>query len=311
MEENPSYVDPWQEYKAINMKLKKRLLRKPNLLEAVKEFSALSLRLQDEECPQYAALCHMTMARCEQQIGNPAGENQNYRKAADLFVKAEKEYAFDLKLPTMELNLSSALHCYSCAIRSHIEQNQPTLAAALCMEVGCRLMDLDKDYESIEFFRQAANYFSDANPCGYYQSLQRKCMCEVNLGFYSDALQTLDNARTSIESWADTSGASLWQSRLQDIEAATVILLLTHDLASHKLNDYQSSLLKNYTTLSFQEPDFPSHVKRDCRLHLQSFVQSMKEEYCKGAELALTELQPYLKPYLMDLALKMLDLIRS
>ncbi len=86
-----NYVDPWQEYKGISAKLKRRFLRRPNVAEATREFAQLANRLKDDDCPHYAGLCHLAIARCEHQNSNPAAESNALKKAARFFLEAEQD----------------------------------------------------------------------------------------------------------------------------------------------------------------------------------------------------------------------------
>lgn len=75
------YVDPWQEYRAVQGKMKKRfLLRKPKPIEVTREFANLATRLKEEECPHYAGLCHLAIAR------HSPGDASSLKNAARLFI---------------------------------------------------------------------------------------------------------------------------------------------------------------------------------------------------------------------------------
>lgn len=116
MSEAAEYVDPWQEYKAISAKLKRKFLRRPNVSEASLHFQQLSLRLQDEECLNYAGLCQLGVARCEHSVGYIVGELKGLTQAARFFLEAEKDGEFH-HIPGYGENLAAAIHCYGHAIR--------------------------------------------------------------------------------------------------------------------------------------------------------------------------------------------------
>lgn len=44
-------------FKSISLKLKKRFLRKPNVLDAIEEYTSLSKQLENEECFGLSAYC--------------------------------------------------------------------------------------------------------------------------------------------------------------------------------------------------------------------------------------------------------------
>ena len=56
------------------VKFFRRFLRKPNLSEASDQFSKLAKKVKTNEEPQYEGMCHLAIARCEQNIGNSHGE---------------------------------------------------------------------------------------------------------------------------------------------------------------------------------------------------------------------------------------------
>jgi hypothetical protein len=64
------------EFKGTHNKLKKRFLRKPNVAEAIDQFSKLAKKMHSREEPQYEGLCHLAVARCERSLGNTAGESE-------------------------------------------------------------------------------------------------------------------------------------------------------------------------------------------------------------------------------------------
>lgn len=49
----------------------------------------LAKRLKNDDEPQYAGLCHLAVARCEQSLGNIAGESEALIEAARCFLKSE------------------------------------------------------------------------------------------------------------------------------------------------------------------------------------------------------------------------------
>ena len=51
-------------FKGISVKLKKRFLRKPNVSDAIEEYSALSKQLESEECYSLAGYCLQQVAKC-------------------------------------------------------------------------------------------------------------------------------------------------------------------------------------------------------------------------------------------------------
>lgn len=191
MEGADVYVDPWQEYKAISGRLKKRFLRKPNLAEASRSFERLARRLEKQEADyHYAGFCRLGVARCEHSAGNLAGETGGLVAAGQLFVKAEREKA-DLSLPSYEDNLNIAIHCYGHAIRVHLEHNETELAASLCLELGLACASFMKFSEGTTHFSKAAEYLQNFPQCRIY-AMQWLTLCNVKCGRFQHALANVE-----------------------------------------------------------------------------------------------------------------------
>ena len=112
------YSDAWREFRAILATTEKKLLKKPNLPQAVQQLNALSMRIQsvfpfsyiycemesippekighskfrDEDLPQHAAICHVEMATLYKKMEQPNEERKQYLVAAKLFMKAWREW---------------------------------------------------------------------------------------------------------------------------------------------------------------------------------------------------------------------------
>jgi len=309
------YVDPWQEYKAICSKLKKRFLRKPNVAEAAKEFAALADRLQhDEQCSSYAGLCHLAIARCEHQVGNVNGEGASLKQAARLFMNAEMDRR-RLGLPGYHQNLNSSIHCYGHAVKNYFDQKHMGLAANLCMELGAHLVNLDRPYEAVEYFDRAVKFY-DNQPWGRTNALEWLCLCYTAMGHYAEAIKAVNESRSFIQNMtnpqdgrSDDGPIGVWRQRLSDYEIAEVLLLLALDPLPRHMTESQTKLLQKYTWVGGPSDPSPETDLRDadCFLLLQSFVMAINEKDSSCADAALTDLQPYLKPFLLDLGLQVIE----
>lgn len=137
-EGNETYVNPWQEFKAIASKIKpgrfSRFKSKKNsLADASVQFKHLAARLIDENSSEYAAFCHLAAARVEQQRQNKISEGQQLIKGARFFLEAEREKQ-RLRFPGFHEDLANAIHCYGHAIRSLFEQSHADSAVRTCLE---------------------------------------------------------------------------------------------------------------------------------------------------------------------------------
>ncbi|KAJ8319451.1 hypothetical protein KUTeg_004542, partial [Tegillarca granosa] len=150
---------------------------------------SLAKSLQQQECHQYAGFCCLAQARCEHTLANAAGEAHALTEAARAFLQAELSNR-ELKCPSFEEHLTAAINCYSHAIRVHIENNHVSLSAALCIELGNALKELNKPGEAMSHFQRAAELQSQS-PLDCLQSLGSVASCKIDIKDYDGALGVL------------------------------------------------------------------------------------------------------------------------
>ncbi|KAI5634892.1 hypothetical protein NE865_12375 [Phthorimaea operculella] len=147
------------QYMAINTKLKKRFMRKPNVSEATNEFIALAIQCENAEQPAFAGHCYVGAAKCEASVGNFLGEAEHFVAAARQFMKEEK------KLKTLKLyspdreNLEAAIGCYLQAIPKYPETSP--LRTSILMELADHLIYLNHKKEALSYFEQALELVED------------------------------------------------------------------------------------------------------------------------------------------------------
>ena len=66
----------------------------------------LSKRLRDDDHPQYEAMCHLAIARCEQSVGNNACEAEALVAASRSFLRAERKIQ-GVRCPSIEDHLTA------------------------------------------------------------------------------------------------------------------------------------------------------------------------------------------------------------
>ncbi|KAJ2945385.1 hypothetical protein O0L34_g188 [Tuta absoluta] len=148
-----------EQYMAINTKLKKRFMRKPNVSEATNEFIGLAIQCENAEQPAFAGHCYVGAAKCEASVGNFLGEAEHYVAAARQFMKEEK------KLKTLKLyspdreNLEAAIGCYLQALPKYPETSP--LRTAILMELADHLIFLGHKKEALSYFEQALELVED------------------------------------------------------------------------------------------------------------------------------------------------------
>uniref|UniRef100_A0A914XHU3 Factor VIII intron 22 protein n=1 Tax=Plectus sambesii TaxID=2011161 RepID=A0A914XHU3_9BILA len=302
-----SYVDPWQEYRTIGAKVKKRFMRKPNLSQASRELFALAERLREEDCVPYSALCHLAVARVQHQAGNPAGEIEGLEQAARLFADAEKDKT-KLGLPGFNQNLASAIHCYGHAIKSLTEQKHNSLAGALCIELGVKLFQLDRADEAVEHFERGARLL-DAEPHCKQFALAFLARCQAKTGLLTQALQSIDELWTyALKLHGETTSGATGLI-LKRCEMATVVLLLSLRALPNHMNGRQSHLMQMYSSVGDPTEPLPkqSFLNADEFLLLQSFVLAVQWKDAHAADKILTDLLPLSDAFVALLGLDLVE----
>lgn len=323
--ESNFYVDPWQEYKAISSKLKKRFLRKPNVAEATREFNNLSVRMKEEECTQYAGLCKLAAARCEHQVNNFSAECAYLKEAARLFMECEiekKNYNF----PSFGDSLNSSIHCYGHAIKCFAEQKCFIQAGHVCLELGKKLLDLDRPYEAVEYFDKAIKFYKN-QPFETIKAYYFSIWCRIFNDEFRSALDLLQKVHLFIhDRYAqdqnnriglapNSNFCAYLRNYLEDVETTRILIIfyIAPD-NSQTLNEEELKLKRKYLgdetdilvgemPTKFDE----SNLDSEQFLALQSFLMALKFRDFNAADLHLTILKNYLTVFAFDLADNLFD----
>lgn len=150
-------------FKSISLKLRKRFLRKPNLSEAIDEYTSLSRLLDSEDHPSsLAAYCLQQVARCHRSVGNTTLESSALQAAAKRYLTAHVVSTVETRCVTMDEDLMSALSVYDECIRVHCDSGERHLAGKLCVEVADLLTTrFEKHFEAIPYYERALVLFTD------------------------------------------------------------------------------------------------------------------------------------------------------
>lgn len=283
------------QYKLISNKLKKRFLRKPNVAEACEQFSKLAKDLQQQECPHYAAFCCLALARCEQTLGNPAGETQALVHGARLFLEAENLNR-KLNCPSLDDHLNAAINCYNHAIRIHIEQKHSSLAAALCIELGNTLRELTKPLEAIAYYQKAAELAVN-NPLDHLHVLDAIASCKMETGDYDEALNIYTTMTQLVEDkgkFPNGKPGGVFQDILIKCEIHRVLLLLLLQPTPQRLRLEQCQLLERYTWETAEASSAVSCLSEDLFLLLQSVVMAVQSHEVDALKALQVDLWPLL-----------------
>ena len=162
----------------------------------------LSKKLNGDEEPQYEALCHLAVARCEHNGGNPAAEAEALIASARAFLRAQTGRT-ENGHPDYEEYLLSAINSYNHAINCLLNpanpvddsasgdvcSPQPIRAAGLCSEIAGALRTMNRTEEAVGFYKRSA----EIRPQSKFQYLKAKenlGECYIDLSDYHDALET-------------------------------------------------------------------------------------------------------------------------
>uniref|UniRef100_A0A5K3FGM6 Nuclear pore complex protein n=2 Tax=Mesocestoides corti TaxID=53468 RepID=A0A5K3FGM6_MESCO len=292
---NPS-VDYANLYKDFSAKLRKKIFRKPNVVEARDDFAYLAKTLAAEDSFEYAAIFTLGKARCEANVHNYPGEASALMEAGRLFLKAEENLQI-----TSAFSVGEFLECFtSCCLKAAkiFESIELLTSAASCyIYVGDNLMKFERFSEAIAVLSHAADIFCRDAPRSMHVLF--KCMkCQLFTRDYPGALNTILKMQTLIQDACETHGyeIELFLDDLHRIEVFRVLLVLTvlPPKSEELVGDGQLSLLA-YTDDAKEsaKTSVIDYMDRDLVLLLRSLVMSYQLEDVNGFELTATLLQPY------------------
>lgn len=288
------------EYRTISNKLKKRFMRRPNVSEASDHFRQLAKRLEDGEEPQYAALCHLATGRCEQSVGNGAGEVEAITQAARSFLKAEMEIQ-SLKNPSFEEHLVAAIASYLQAAKLQEEAGRPRLAAGLFLEVGDALKHLHRSADALPYYQKAAD-LQATSILDLINAKMKVASCYIASPDHHNALLVLSEVATVAE---DHDPCELYTEIMANVEVLRVLLLLIIQPSMHNTSPNLLQVLDKYKWESDEDCDPCPILSTETSLLLQSVVMAVQVDDTE----ALLHLEDQLHPLLTDQQKKLLRVL--
>ncbi|XP_070580750.1 40-kDa huntingtin-associated protein-like isoform X2 [Ptychodera flava] len=283
-------VDFLGKYRAVSSKLKKRFLRKPNVAEASEQFGTLARTLENQECAQYAGLCCLAQARCEQTLANYPGEAHAITEAARLFLQAS-EADRSLQCTHFDEHLNAAINCYNHAMRG-----------------------IGKPSEAMGHYQRAAE-LQFQHPLDCLTSLGHVASCKIDTRDYEGALTVL----TEMEYLAKERGTCPNSARLMgaftDIvascEKTRVLLLMLLQPTPQRIRPEHAQTLERYAWESIGDNDAAtSCLSEEMFLLLQSLVMACQSKDTESLKLLQTDLWPHLSAeqnHLLHLVISELD----
>ena len=313
-------------FKSISLKLKKRILRKPNVSDAIEEYTALSRRLENEECFGLSAHCMQQVAKSYHSIGNTILESFALQSAAKQYLNAEITSSVETGVVSFNEDLLSAISAYDTAIKVHTDQNERHLAAMLCLQLADILSrKFERHFEAIPYYERTINLFTSANdgiaPIQAVFVQLKLSALKVFTCDYQGALTSYTDIYNSIlakfssqinRNKTGNEGSSLtpngiYSQLLVEVDISKLLLLLY--LKPTKLKPEHSNTIEVYTwfqTLSNNTNSYlpVNFMDRDLFIILQSFVMACESNDAKVLYTLETEIMPHLnhvQNYLLSL----------
>ncbi|VDP16129.1 unnamed protein product [Onchocerca flexuosa] len=312
------YRDPWKEYKSALDSLKKKFLKKPNNHQVLAELANLALRFQDEECEQYAGMCHIQMAKINEKLGDWSMEYGHYLKAARCFKNAEMRN-YEMNIFACSDHLNYMQDCYNRAIDLILDHQGFWLAGLHCTELGSTLCSIDEHQLALPFLLRGAELLK-VEFHSRLAALEKLAACQVELEMYEDALVTVDDLWTLHMKSTDDPKFGYGEELLKDCEFASVLLLLqrkNNDIsARHRLllsmYDESSLLLDEKTEKERKVPwkELPpkdSSLSKDLYFCFYEFVMALRHGDVEMARKSFDFLEKHLNLMCINLATKLLD----
>lgn len=215
-----------------------------------------------------------------------------------------------MNAPSFGNNLNMAIHCYGHAIKGHVEQKQMGQAGNLCLELGINLMKVNRSFEAIEYFDKASKYYKN-QPVNEIHALEWLCMAQITNGEKNNALKTLEQLKTVTLSCCEDKlkPTGVWRRHLIDAEITQVLLITS--IGPQRLNEEETSLRQKYSTPADGSSLPETYLDADCFVLLQCFVMAVEESDYDSCDVCLTNLRPFFKPFMLDLAISIVDAVKK
>lgn len=309
-------------FKSISEKLKKKFLRKPNVSDAIDEYTALSKQLDSEESFSLSAACWQQVAKCYHSVGNVVSESAALQNAAKNYLHSETATTIESNNITFNEDLLSVISTYDEAIKLHCDQNERVLSAKLCLELADILaVKYEKYFESIPYYERAISLSVNSESSQQLQValIQLKlaaikvftCDYLSALKIYTEITNSISNmnllssSRSSSFRGSDLTGLNQIFAKPQGLSARLLteadiskLLLLIYSNPT-KLQPEQKQTLEVYSsfqTLSNSAANYLPVIclNRNIFILLQSFVMACQSNDVKLLHTLQTELWPQL-----------------
>ncbi|EDQ85392.1 uncharacterized protein MONBRDRAFT_34266 [Monosiga brevicollis MX1] len=312
--------DFYESYRAIQGRLKKRFMRRPNHGEAALSFHELQGQLAEEGKNSYAAFCALAAARCEAAVKQHDKEADTLVKAGQLMFTAEAADRAHLTV-TDESDYQDGVNCYLLAIQLYIQLGLAAYATTLCIELAHVMKIFSHLEDAVRYYLKASDMLTES-PLMTIQCLFDALECELRLKWYRRAANSVVHIVHTVVSMFDSNAstedgdpfllagrlATYGAARQVAIDAEVTALLLMFCL--HLTDPDQATIFRGlrlrYTSLSMSP--IAQHLDVNLELQLRHLVMALAEDDAESIQQAQLDVYPRLNAMQRDLLHELLVL---
>ncbi|XP_065363060.1 uncharacterized protein Hap40 [Calliphora vicina] len=204
----------------------------PNVSEVLDDYGRLAIKFEEAGIYQYAAMCQLGVAKCENYLQNSMAECQALLKAARLFLKAHEEMESLLLRSNRDEYRETALHCFTQAVEKCPDDS--VIKAAIIRE----MTPLQPHYEVTSTFNSPAHRIYEL------ELATEQCLKNHD---YLKALQQLDDI---VDNIYERKKQHLYQEVLARVEILRVLLLVALTLPPARQTPAHIKLIEFYAQLA-------------------------------------------------------------
>ncbi|XP_011504574.1 PREDICTED: factor VIII intron 22 protein-like [Ceratosolen solmsi marchali] len=250
-------------YRVISGKLKKRLLRKPNVSEASDQFESLAINCEQKELHQYAGWCWLAAARCQESVGNCIYEINFLTKAGRQFLIANKNNKDIGCLSISDEDIQVAINAFNHALtRCENQDGFQMMSSSLAIELA---LALGSNSEGIKYLCSAIHTHPTV------QAINLLVTYYIKQGNYVSALRVLTELVEMIENHLGARTIDNYRNILHKCEISRVLLLLIMRPTPQRLAPSLAQVLEKYAWAEDTRISVPN-MTEDEMLLLQSLV---------------------------------------
>uniref|UniRef100_A0A915ENL0 Phosphatidylinositol-glycan biosynthesis class X protein n=1 Tax=Ditylenchus dipsaci TaxID=166011 RepID=A0A915ENL0_9BILA len=129
------YRNYWDEFRVTQESTKKKILKKPNYIDAINQYRELSHDMEEAEMPEQAAACHKEISLLYEKLQNSPAERRHLIKAAHLYHTA-RMVRHNMAASLIQETEFLMEECFLKVIEKLIKQGSVRLAGLTCVEAA-------------------------------------------------------------------------------------------------------------------------------------------------------------------------------